>query len=363
MRILRLNLKDNPYNIYIFSKDFIGNCQRIIKSLDLPRKALVITNPLLKKIHLSKVLTALKKAEKIPYVFLVPDSERAKDLSHFVGVIKRALSLDKFGDIFFLALGGGVVGDLVGFCSSVYKRGIPYLQIPTTFLSQIDSSIGGKTAIDFVSAKNIVGSFWQPKAVITYLGFLKTLSLDSLKDSCAELIKYGILADAELFKFLRDKREKVLKKYIPVLEKVVIRCADIKRRMVEKDEKEERGIRTLLNLGHTIGHALEASSGYKYSHGKAISLGLIVASLISYHRRLLEYKDFKIIEETISDYGLPLFIDRKIPTSSILQSLLKDKKFKKGKIRFVLPLNIGKARVFDDVDIELIKRTIEERKR
>jgi len=209
MKIVRLNLKENAYSVYIFKNKFSQYLSKALLSLQLPPKALVITHSVIRRYYRDLICESFHKIGRDVKLVSVPCGERAKTLDYFVKIVKYALNYEEMGDLFFVALGGGVIGDLVGFVASVYKRGVPYIQIPTTFLAQIDSSIGGKTAIDLPFAKNMVGSFWQPKAVIIYLPFLKTLPWLTFKDALAEAIKYGVIEDESLFTLIKTYKKQI----------------------------------------------------------------------------------------------------------------------------------------------------------
>jgi len=354
---IKVNLKESPYSVYLLKENFSQNFKKIISKLDLPSRVLVVTNKKIASLFLNKVLDPLR-GRKIK-VFFVPDSEKAKSFYYFIKLTQEAVNFDRLGDLFFTALGGGVIGDLVGFSASVYRRGVPYIQIPTTLLAQVDSSIGGKTGIDLESAKNMVGSFYQPKAVISYLGFLETLSMKEIINGGAEIVKYGVIKSKELFYYLRDNLERFLKLNRKVLFKIIYECINIKKKIIELDEKETKGIRTILNFGHTIGHAIESATFYKkYSHGEAISIGMVLATQIALKMGICKEKVYWEVKTILEKMGLPTKI-KKIPPSLLIQSLLKDKKFKRGRIRMVLPLKIGKAKVFEDVDLSLIKEVIQ----
>ncbi len=354
---LKVNLKEAPYSIYIVKDNFTHHFQKIISCLDLPSRALIVTNKKIATLYLKKILSVLEKTKKTQ-VFFVPDSERAKSFSYFLRLINRAVNFDKLGNLFFVALGGGVIGDLTGFCASVYRRGVSYIQIPTTLLAQVDSSIGGKTAIDLESAKNMVGSFYQPKAVISYLGFLKSLSTREIINGGAEIAKYGVIKNRDLFYYLKDNLKEFLRLKREVLFKIIYECVSIKKRIIELDEKEERGIRTILNFGHTLGHAIESATFYKkYSHGQAISIGMVLATQIALKMKMCKREVYEEIKGVLEEMGLPVVL-RGISFSTLIHSLLKDKKFKKGKIRMVLPQEIGKAKVIENIDLDLIKEVI-----
>jgi 3-dehydroquinate synthase len=357
MKIIPLNLKERSYPIYIEDK-IIYKTGAFIKKLRIGKDAVIITNSNLQK-RFGKIIKNSLKGYGISYKFcVVPDSEKAKSFSCCLGLIDKISKYDSQKQIFLIALGGGVIGDLVGFVASIYKRGISYIQIPTTLLAQIDSSIGGKTAIDLPVAKNLVGAFYQPQAVIIDPCLLKSLPKKQLRSGMAEVIKYAIIKDKFLFSLLKNNHKKIIsldKKFIGFIEK---RCIAIKVKIVQQDEKEKKAIRTILNFGHTIGHAIESAGRYlKYSHGQAIGIGMVCAAEIAFNLKLLTKNDLHKIIQLIKLYKLPTKI-KGIKLNKIMACLVKDKKFIQGKNRFVLPLAIGRVRVVKNIPENIIRKAI-----
>ncbi|MBF0512414.1 MAG: 3-dehydroquinate synthase, partial [Candidatus Omnitrophica bacterium] len=270
----------------------------------------------------------------------------------------RQISLyDVNKKIFIIALGGGVIGDLAGFAAAIYKRGVPYIQVPTTLLAQIDSSIGGKTAIDLETGKNLVGAFYQPRLVVSDTKVLKTLSERQIKNGLAEAIKYGIIGDAQLFKFIEDNYKSFFKGDVKVLNFIVERCAQIKAKIVAADEKETKNLRTVLNFGHTVGHALEAAGGYRYHHGESVALGMRVAARISVDMAHLKPAEESRINDLITKVGLPEKMEG-IRLMKILDLMRHDKKFTAGQNRFVLTPKIGQVKVVTDIPEDIIIKAI-----
>ncbi|HPM42518.1 MAG TPA: 3-dehydroquinate synthase, partial [Candidatus Omnitrophota bacterium] len=277
-------------------------------------------------------------------------------------VLERIASRDTFKKVFIIALGGGVAGDLAGFLASVYKRGVPYVQIPTTLLAQVDSSIGGKVALDLPVAKNMVGSFYQPRMVISDTDVLKTLPRRQLANGMAEIIKYGIIKDPGLFTYLEKNYRRVLSADPRALEYVIGRSAAIKAAIVSKDEYDTTGLRAILNYGHTIGHAVEATSGYsgRYSHGEAVAVGMICAARISHILGMLNEKTLTRITALIKNCGLPTSL-KGVSLPAIVKASRHDKKFVNKKTRLVLPKAIGKVKIVEgvpeDIIVEALKTT------
>ncbi len=346
----------------IVGQNVIGKVPPLVKSLDLGDNAVIITNPIINKLFGKTLERLLNKNSINSATILVGDSEKSKSEKVAFKVLHKIASFDNKKGIFVIALGGGVVGDLSGFVSSIYKRGIPFLQIPTTFLAQVDSSIGGKTAIDLDVAKNLVGSFYQPKAVITDINFLKTLPRRQVLNGLGEVIKYGIIKDKDLFYFIENRFKEILKLDIKVLEYIVFTAASIKAKYVEKDEFDALGIRAELNLGHTIGHAVEAAIGFnnRYNHGEAVSFGIVIATEISKELGLIKEEDSSRIISLIKNMGLPTVV-RGLSLDKIIKTTYYDKKIVKGVNRFILPTGIGKAKVVKDVPIALVKKVLRKR--
>ncbi len=355
METIKVNLRENPYNIYIG--------ENLLKQKKVFSKygnfAVVLTHKKILNLHQEYINSILKN---IPHqILIIPEGEKAKSPKQVLKIIKEIIKIDRIikRKLFILCLGGGVIGDLGGFTASIYKRGIPYIQIPTTLLSCVDASIGGKTAINLREAKNIIGTFYQPKAVFADLNFLSTLKESEIKEGFSEIIKYAIIQDKNLFDFLKEHYQKLKKMEISYLKKVIKKCAEIKAKIVEKDEKEKKGIRTILNFGHTIAHALESSLKYsqRITHGKAVALGMIGESLISYFLKICSKKEVEEIINIVQLYSLPIKIQFNLLKT--LEALRQDKKFVKGYTRIVVIEKIGKSFIKENVSFKIIKRALE----
>jgi 3-dehydroquinate synthase len=334
---------------------------KFITKLNIGCDAYIITNAVIKNKYGSALNRILRQAGFNPRFKTIPDTEKSKSIETATLVIKDIARYDKRRRIFIIAFGGGVIGDLSGFIASVYKRGIPYIQIPTTLLAQVDSSIGGKTAVDLPQAKNLLGAFYQPKLVLTEVKLLKTLSQRQIRAGLAEVIKYGIIKDRQLFSFLEKRYQDILELKTPALEYIVTHSSRIKADTVAKDEREEKGIRTILNFGHTIGHAIEAASNYKgYNHGEALALGMLVASDISKSLNLISNTVYSRIENLIKVVGLPLRIGE-VSLDSIINAHYRDKKFIGKENRFVLTRGIGRTKILTNIPIRIIKEAVKKR--
>lgn len=354
MRKIKVSLKKRSYEI-IVGENILSAAGKFIKRLEIGTDAFIITNSYIKNKYAQELNKGLKKYNVSVEYRLVPDSEESKSLATFSSVINDLAQFDYGKKPFIIAFGGGVIGDLSGFISSVYKRGIPYVQIPTTLLAQVDSSIGGKTALDLGVAKNLVGSIFQPRLVISDVALLSTLEKRQVSAGLAEIIKYGLIRDAGLFSFL-EKNSKELNTVKPrVYEHLVTSCSKIKAQVVSSDEREERGIRTILNFGHTIGHAIEAAGGYRhYNHGEGVALGMLVASDLSRTMGLLDNNAHQRVEKLIAQAGLPTRI-KGVKLKDIINAHYRDKKFIGAVNRFVLLEGIGKTKIVANVPFNIIE--------
>lgn len=357
MNKIAVTLKDNPYDI-IIGQNLLVQVSALIKDLPLGRDAVVITDPHIRSLHGKTLTKGLKKGGFSVKVFEVPAGERSKSAKVAFDVMERIARFDVFKKIFIIAFGGGVIGDLAGFVAATYKRGVPYIQIPTTLLAQIDSAIGGKVAVDLAVGKNLVGAFYQPKIVISDVDVLKSLDAAQIRNGLAEAIKYGIIEDKNLFEYISRHRKSILESRTEQLCHIVEVSSHIKTKVVVQDEKETKGIRTILNFGHTIGHAIEAAGGYKeYQHGEAVALGMRVAVEISSRQKMLAQSDADAINLLITQVGLPARI-KKIELNNILAVMKYDKKFIAGRNRFVLACKIGQIKIVENIPLAVIKESV-----
>ncbi len=358
MKRVRVSLKERSYWILI-GPGLLRKSGRLLKTLSIGKDAVVITNRYLFSLYGKTLGVILRKDGFTVKFVIVPDSEKSKSAGVATTVLNRIASYDKSKEIFLIALGGGVVGDLTGFIASIYRRGIPYVHIPTTLLAQVDSSIGGKTAIDLPLAKNMAGAFYQPKMVISDVAILRSLPKRRLRSAMAEIIKYGVIKDKKLFEYLETNYTGILNGDIRPLERVIARSSEIKAGIVAKDEFDKKDLRAILNYGHTAGHAIEAAAGYsgRYDHGESVAVGMAIAADISLKLKLISPTDADRIISLIKKCGLPLGTKR-ISLSKIYSSLLHDKKFIRGQNRFVLPEGIGRVRIVESVPERIIKEAI-----
>ena len=315
------------------------------------KKALV-TTPVIYDLYGERVKASLGEHELI----LIPDGEDAKQWSIVEELLGKLIDAGLDRQSTLIALGGGTVGDVAGFAASIYLRGIKVVQVPTTLLAMVDSSIGGKTAVNHPKGKNLVGSFHQPERVLIDPSLLETLPESEVRHGLAEVIKYGVIHDAELFNMLERKPPHDLTS--DDMDEIIARCAEGKARYVEQDEEDRKGIRAALNYGHTLGHAVETLTNHGVSHGEGVAIGMVAAVWISRENGLIVYSDYYRIINLIENYGLPT----KVPSldhDSVIEVMHRDKKAEHGQIKFVLPIGIGKAPVLRYVGDETIRRLLE----
>ncbi|MGE5280617.1 MAG: 3-dehydroquinate synthase [Deltaproteobacteria bacterium] len=360
MKTIRVRTQQRTYAIVV-TRDLGRELPRALRALDLGRLAVVVTFPRLKRAFGRKIKRALAAAGKETVVLTVPDTEKSKCAREALRLTARIAAAAKGEDVFLVAVGGGVVGDLAGFVASIYKRGIAVIQVPTTLLAQIDSSIGGKTAVDAPWGKNMLGAFYQPALVVADVGFLKHLPRRQLLAGLSEALKYALIKDAGLFAFYEKNKARILGCETKTLETLVARCAAIKARVVEKDEFDNKDIRIVLNFGHTFAHAFEAASGFRLAHGEAVSLGMACAADTSRTLGLLEKKDHERILALMVRMGLPVRCALPMSWERVRRAIAYDKKHKKGKRRFVLLGGIAKTCIAEDISEDLLKRIIRQR--
>jgi len=360
MRKIKVHLGNRSYFIFI-GYNLFNDIGKLLPLPILRNPALIITNKKVNSIMGKRLIKSLRKFSDKIYVKEVPDSEQAKSFKIYNQIINTLTKIGKKTKPTIFALGGGVVGDISGFAASTYRRGIPYVQIPTTLLAQVDSSIGGKVAIDLPQAKNIVGSFYQPKAVICDISTLNSLPLSEIKNGLAEIIKYGIITDKSLFSYLENNLKKILSLDKESVEYVIWKCANIKAKVVEKDEYDTKDIRAILNFGHTFGHAIETAFKYskQYTHGEAVAIGMMLASDMANKLKKINSKDVLRIKNIIKKAGLPMSVGQ-IDTERMLEALNYDKKFLHGKNRFVLPARIGRVEIIEVIPDTLIKTVLDD---
>jgi 3-dehydroquinate synthase len=287
----------------------------------------------------------------------IPAGEKSKTLQQAGRICDQMIAAGLDRQSFIVGLGGGMIGDISGFVAAIYHRGIPHVQIPTTLLAMVDSSIGGKTGVDTRDGKNLIGAFHQPSLVIDDIEVLKTLPRRQFNQGFGEIIKHAVIADAKMFRILQSWKEGA----VATLQRLINRNIQIKSRIVAKDERDRTGQRAVLNFGHTIGHAIERAGNYrKFLHGEAISLGIVAACAISMKKAGLPADQRAAIVDLLERFGLPTRLPPKFPRKKILDAAKFDKKFEDGKIRFVVTPKIGAAYVADNVTLADIREAVEQ---
>lgn len=360
MKEIKVDLGCNSYKIKI-GRGILKKSGLYISRLNIGNYAVIITNLKINRLYGQIVRKSLKKTGISVHTEIVPDSETSKSPKIFLSLINKIAHVDRGKRPFIIALGGGVIGDLAGFVAAVYRRGVPLVEIPTTLLAQVDSSIGGKVAIDAPFAKNMVGAFYQPSLVISDTSSLKSLPTREIKCGLSEIIKYSVIDSRSFFNFLSRNIGPIIRLNKVKIERVIKKCCAIKAKIVSADEKDTKGIRAALNYGHTIGHAIESASGYKglYNHGEAVAIGMTAAANISRKLGMLSQKDASAIKELIARAGLPTRIEN-IEFKKIMDAERHDKKFTRGANTFVLPMRIGKAAVVRNVPKRLVNESVRE---
>jgi 3-dehydroquinate synthase len=358
MKRVRLKLGERSYNIHIGS-GAIKKLPDIIEEMKFLGPVVVITDKVVASKLRSITDPVLKKLSNDIHQIVVPATERSKSIAVYQNTLQKISKMTKTHRPFIIALGGGVIGDLGGFVAATYRRGVPYMQVPTTLLAQVDSAIGGKVGIDLPEAKNLVGAFYQPRAVIIDTDFLRTLPRRQMRNGLGEIIKYGIIASPGLFKYLEDHMKAVLSLNKKVMETVITECVAIKSHIVEVDEYDRKDIRIALNFGHTLGHAIEAAAEYSkaYNHGEAVALGMLLSGEIAKELLMIRVNDLKRIKDLVKKAGLPTEI-KGVPLKRIMGSHEYDKKFTSGVNRFILPRRIGRVEIIEDIPALLIKTVL-----
>jgi len=354
MKKVKVDISGNNYEIRVGS-DLLSRVGLWMKERGLSGKAVIITDSNVKGLYATSLEEGVSHAGFDVTVLEVPAGEEQKSLEN-AGRLYQSLT-DFYAErtTTILALGGGVVGDLAGFVTATYMRGVPLVQVPTTLLAQVDSSIGGKTGVDFGRLKNVIGAFYQPELVVDDMDTLKTLPEVEISNGFAEVIKNAAVRNRELFNYLEVNMAKARELHPSVMENIVLEAARTKAEIVAKDEKET-GLRAILNYGHTVGHAVEAISNFRLQHGQAVAIGMMAAAKISKRMGFLQENELVRLDEVISKAGLPtkmpdLTRDEK---EKLLEVIKHDKKVMSGKVRFVLLKSIGNAFVSDEVQPALI---------
>jgi 3-dehydroquinate synthase len=354
MATLTVELGERSYPILI-QANLLKNPAVLSKHLTT-NKVVVVTNDVVDPLYFSIVNEALAGFEVNKII--VPDGEQYKNLKSFEMVISELLGMSAGRDTTLIALGGGVIGDLTGFVAASFQRGVPFIQIPTSLLSQVDSSVGGKTAVNHPLGKNMIGAFYQPKAVLIDTNSLSSLPKREFAAGMAEVIKYGVIYDSDFFAWLEENQLAIKHQELTALQYMIARCCEIKAEIVAIDERES-GLRALLNLGHTFGHAIEAEKGYgNWLHGEAVSAGIVLACAVATKMNWLEASEFSRIESLLQAFDLPTVAPVDMAYDSFIRHMRHDKKVQAGQLFFVIPKGIGKAVVTNEVSEEVLRAVL-----
>lgn len=357
MERITVSLGERSYPISIGAGLF--NDPAHLSFLAQKQKVVVISNVTVAPLYANKILSLLDQLGCDASLLELPDGEQYKSLDTFNTVMSYLLEGNFARDVVVIALGGGVIGDLVGFSAACYQRGVDFIQVPTTLLSQVDSSVGGKTAVNHPLGKNMIGAFYQPKAVVIDTDCLKTLPEREFAAGIAEVIKYGIIYDQDFFVWLEENLDKLYALDETALTYAIARCCEIKAEVVAQDEKES-GIRALLNLGHTFGHAIEAELGYgNWLHGEAVSSGTVMAAKTAQLQGLITEQQVERIVSILKRARLPIHTPEQMTFDDFMRHMMRDKKVLSGELRLVLPTSIGTADVVKGVPETIIKQAID----
>ncbi|QYK08943.1 3-dehydroquinate synthase [Shewanella mangrovisoli] len=352
---IQVDLGERSYPIYI-GQSLMSDGETLSRYL-LKKRILIVTNETVAPLYLKQIQDTMASFGEVTSVIL-PDGEQFKDLTHLDSIFTALLQRNYGRDSVLVALGGGVIGDMTGFAAACYQRGVYFIQIPTTLLSQVDSSVGGKTAVNHPLGKNMIGAFYQPQIVIIDTECLQTLPAREFAAGMAEVIKYGIMWDAEFFQWLENNVQALKSLDTQALVYAISRCCEIKADVVSQDETEQ-GVRALLNLGHTFGHAIEAEMGYgNWLHGEAVAAGTVLAAQTAKSMGLINESIVRRIVQLFHAFDLPVTAPESMDFDSFIKHMRRDKKVLGGQIRLVLPTAIGRADVFSQVPESTLEQVI-----
>lgn len=322
------------------------------------QRVFIITNETIAPLYLDQITATLNQVPCQIDTLILPDGEQYKSMSMLNLIFTELLQRNHGRDTTILALGGGVIGDISGFAAACYQRGVPFIQVPTTLLSQVDSSVGGKTAVNHPLGKNMIGAFYQPKSVVIDIDCLKTLPAREFSAGLAEVIKYGIIFDYDFFVWLENHIEKLLQLDETALVYCISTCCKLKATVVKADEKEQN-VRALLNLGHTFGHAIETEMGYgNWLHGEAVSVGMLMAAHTAHLLGKLSLADVNRIQQLLQRANLPIVRPATMPVEAYLPHMMRDKKVLQGQLRLVIPTAIGQSEVDSCISHEIVNAAI-----
>lgn len=359
MHTIRVQLDTNGYDIIVGS-GVLGDLAVHLKPLVTPSRIMIVTNPIVNDLYGERVREALSAFPCDVVTETIPDGEEHKNMETIHVLLDKMVDARLDRKSMLVSVGGGVVGDIAGFAAAIYMRGIPYIQIPTTLLAQVDSSIGGKVGVDHPKAKNLIGAFYQPVLVCIDPAVLKTLPEKHVRNGMSEIIKYGVIADEGLFTLLERKGRSLQSLDGGLLEDVIRRCCQIKARVVQQDARETYGIREILNYGHTVGHAIESVTGYtRFTHGEAVAIGMMAAVKIARLMKLATGEVEDRQQKLLAAVGLSTTL-ADIELETVVEATRLDKKTVGGSLRFVVPMSIGRVVVKDNIPVDVVEKALSE---
>lgn len=354
-----VNLEKNAYEIAI-APNLLSQIGEHLTRLDIGQKLVVVSNSMIFDEYGNQLIEALKSAGFSVSYHIIPAGERHKTLLSVQKIYDTALENYIERSSTFIALGGGVIGDMTGFAAATWLRGINVIQVPTSLLAMVDAAIGGKTGVNHPQGKNLIGAFHQPKFVLIDPQVLKTLPSREFRAGMAEVIKYGVIWDQDLFQQLEaaERLDELDHLSSDLLQTILTHSCQAKADVVSQDEKEG-GLRAILNYGHTVGHAIESLTGYRLvNHGEAVAIGMVVAGKIAVKMGYWSEEESQRQDQLIMKAGLPTTVPHMLEIEDILEALKSDKKVKSGKVRFVLPETIGKATITDEVSPDIVSEVV-----
>ncbi|HAX74780.1 MAG TPA: 3-dehydroquinate synthase [Cyanobacteria bacterium UBA11372] len=357
--VINVNVPQQAYDIAIAPNN-LEKLGEMMQSLKLGKKVLLVSNPAIFRHYGERAIASLNSAEYDVTTCILPAGEQYKTLTAIQKIYNTALENRLERSSTMVALGGGVIGDMTGFAAATWLRGINFIQVPTSLLAMVDAAIGGKTGVNHPKGKNLIGAFYQPKLVLIDPQVLNTLPPREFRAGMAEVIKYGVIWDAELFGELEASKRLDQFRYISqeLLQQILNKSCQAKADVVSKDEKES-GLRAILNYGHTIGHAVESLTGYKLvNHGEAVAIGMVAAGQLAVHLSMWDKTDAERQDALIKKAGLPTQLPAGLDIEAVIDTLQTDKKVKDGKVRFILPTRIGEVIVTDKVEGDLMREVL-----
>ena len=355
--IVRVNLAKRSYDIAI-GRGLLAACGSFVKERLPSRHAIIITDENVRVPHADAVASAFTAAGIRCDLVIVPAGEPSKSLAEAERLWNRLVELRADRQSAIVAVGGGVVGDLAGFVAATFARGLAFVQIPTTIVAQVDSSVGGKVGINLPLAKNMVGAFWQPAGVLIDTAVLDTLPEREYLSGMAEVVKYGVILDADFFAYLEQHTAAIRQRQADVLAHIIERSCRLKGQVVEQDEREITGLRAILNYGHTFAHAIETVAGYgQYLHGEAVAIGMVHAAELALRLGRIDSSLTKRQQQLLAALGLPLQAAGLDP-AALLAAMERDKKAEQGRLKFVLPSRLGHVELVGQIDGSLVRHVL-----